>query len=282
MYCPNKVIKFYSAIGNREWQSLDKSTYDRLLFELLKGVLHPYLSPGKRVLDAGCGAGRFSVLIAEAGAVLSLLDICPDQVTRAFGSLKQRGLADRIEACIAADIIDLSVFPDNSFDTSICFGGVLNYLGQSALKGLQELIRVTREGGTIILSVLSRYGGLRFSFGNEDLDFEMLLRGAENIAASGDDVLAPESDHPYRHFFTSAELRGLLTQAGVHSFKLSSFPVLSSGLRGRVKWASKSLESWESLLKLEKIASRIPGMVDAGEQLVAEICQLARSASFRQ
>lgn len=278
MYRPSEVIKFYSTIGDLEWQRLGGSAYDRLVFELLAGVLRPHLDKGKRVLDAGCGAGLFSVLAAQAGASVSIIDLCPAQVNRAVKAIDQRGLGDRVETALTGDLLDLSAFPNDVFDTSICLG-VLNYLGGFASKGLRELIRVTRDDGVIIVSVLSRYGALRFSLANEQIDIALLLQCAESLRVSGGEQPL-NSLLPATHLFSSTDFTAVLKHAGIDSFNLLSIPAIAGGLRERIECASKDSNTWERLLRLETEASRIPGMVDAGEQLVAEILPLSKATDI--
>ncbi len=59
---------------------------------------------------------------------------------------------------IGVDLLDLSVFEDNSFDTVVCYGAPLNYVVNNYEKAISELARVTKVGGTILLSVCNKWG----------------------------------------------------------------------------------------------------------------------------
>ena len=61
---------------------------------------------------------------------------------------------------VLADVTDLSAFADDSFDAVVCYGGPLSYLIDRAEAGLAELLRVTRPGGYVLLSVMSLVGAV--------------------------------------------------------------------------------------------------------------------------
>ena len=79
-YDPQTVSRFYDDYGNREWEWLDRSAHDRLIYHLHRHFLHDHIGVGKKVLDAGCGAGRFSIAMAESGSSVSLADISQNQL----------------------------------------------------------------------------------------------------------------------------------------------------------------------------------------------------------
>ena len=56
------------------------------------------------------------------------------------------------------DICDLSRFEDGTFDTVVCYGGPLNYVRELADEALGELVRVTKPGGYVLMSVMSTLG----------------------------------------------------------------------------------------------------------------------------
>src|SRR5207245_136058 len=69
---------------------------------------------GRRILDAGCGTGLWSVLLAEQGAEVWAIDISPRSisVTRRRASL--HGVSPRIRAAVMS-VTDLE-FDDGFFD----------------------------------------------------------------------------------------------------------------------------------------------------------------------
>jgi SAM-dependent methyltransferase len=97
------------------------------------------LPPNARLLDAGCGSGRTLDDLARFGLVTGL-DISPIAV----GVARRRGHDVRL-----ADIADIPL-PDERFDVVTCLD-VLEHVRDDR-RALGELVRVTRPGGTILVT----------------------------------------------------------------------------------------------------------------------------------
>ncbi len=100
----------------------------------------------RRILDAGCGNGRYSkFLLRQAGpeATVAAFDLSPRMLERA----RRRVGQDRI-GFLAADLTRLP-FADAVFDAAVC-GWVLEHLPDPR-PGLRELGRVLAPGGRLLL-----------------------------------------------------------------------------------------------------------------------------------
>src|SRR5215213_7951115 len=113
------------------------------------GFLFPYLRPGMRVLDCGCGPGSVTVGLAEVvapGEVVGI-DSSQIQIDRARALAHERGLRNvRFEA---GDVYQLG-FPDASFDV-VFTQALLMHLGDR-LAALREIRRVLKPGGIVGVS----------------------------------------------------------------------------------------------------------------------------------
>lgn len=102
----------------------------------------------KRILDAGCGNGRYTRFIlrhADADALITGFDLSRHMLRRARRRLK----SDRV-GHVAADLTRLP-YPDAFFDAVIC-GWVLEHLPDPR-PGLRQLARVLQPGGKLLLLV---------------------------------------------------------------------------------------------------------------------------------
>jgi ubiquinone/menaquinone biosynthesis C-methylase UbiE len=100
----------------------------------------------KRILDAGCGNGRYSKFLlceADADALITGFDYSQQMLQRARKRLRN----DRVTH-VAADLTRLP-YPDAGFDAIVC-GWVLEHLPDPR-PGLRELARVLRPGGKLLL-----------------------------------------------------------------------------------------------------------------------------------
>ena len=101
------------------------------------------LVAGRSVLDAGCGVGWGSALLAHAGAArVTGLDIDAGALADATG---------RTDAAtfVRGDLMDLP-FADASFDVVVCFEAIEHVLGP--LLALDELRRVLAPDGVLTVS----------------------------------------------------------------------------------------------------------------------------------
>jgi demethylmenaquinone methyltransferase/2-methoxy-6-polyprenyl-1,4-benzoquinol methylase len=109
------------------------------------------LARGSHGLDAGCGIGLQALLLAEAAGPdghVTGMDIMPELLAYGEELTAKAGLSDRI-TFRAGDVACLP-FNDNSFDwawSADCIG----YPAGDLTPLLQELVRVVRPGGNIIL-----------------------------------------------------------------------------------------------------------------------------------
>lgn len=97
-----------------------------------------YVQPGQRVLDAGCGEGVLSILMAQKGASVIGIDISAPNVEAAQKRAGGLGVA---VSFIVGDAEELP-FADNSFDLVVS-SHVIEHL-PDPIKGLRELHRATR------------------------------------------------------------------------------------------------------------------------------------------
>ncbi|MGA9138884.1 MAG: class I SAM-dependent methyltransferase [Methanocella sp.] len=114
----------------------------------LAGILHydTIYPAGSRVLEAGCGVGAQTIILAEnsPGASITSIDISPASVEKARALARRNGIND-VDFKVA-DIFGLP-FEDESFDhIFVCF--VLEHLARPA-EALAALKRVLKKGGTI-------------------------------------------------------------------------------------------------------------------------------------
>jgi SAM-dependent methyltransferase len=165
-------------------------------FALRRDYLLANVDPGDRVLDVGCGDGRFTAALAEAGARAVGVEVAAEPLRRArarnpeleFVALDGEPTQDRGSPELP--------FPHSSFDV-VWAGELIEHLRDPAAL-LVEIRRVLTETGRLLLSTPDHPLGLRLRLALSRPAFESHFD--------------PRSDH--LRFFTAHSLRLMLEDAG--------------------------------------------------------------------
>jgi SAM-dependent methyltransferase len=153
-------------------------------WEIRRGFLLAELRAGDRALDLGSGDGRFTAVMADAGAPAVGVEVAEAAVQRARANHPQ--LDFRL-----APIEGPLPFEDNSFDL-VWSSEVIEHVADTA-RWLSEARRVLGPGGRLLLTTPS-HGRLRVALG-----------GIERFSD-------PLGDH--LHLYTRSSLRSLLEEFG--------------------------------------------------------------------
>jgi ubiquinone/menaquinone biosynthesis C-methylase UbiE len=112
-----------------------------VLAELVKRIPNPET---KRILDAGCGYGRYTRLICEMGFEVYAMDISKMMLNAARAYCKRANMGD----------INWMPFADSSFDALLCID-VSDHL-ESLEKAIDELSRVLKKDGILFVTISNR------------------------------------------------------------------------------------------------------------------------------
>ena len=153
-------------------------------WELRRSFLTGGVRPGARALDVGCGDGRFTAVLAEAGAQVIGADVAQAALDRA--AAHHPGLDFRL---IAID--EPLPFGDCQFDL-VWASEVVEHVSDTA-RWMSEVRRVLAPGGRLLLTTPS-HGRVRVALG-----------GIERFSE-------PLGDH--LHLYTRRSLRSLLDEFG--------------------------------------------------------------------
>lgn len=106
----------------------EKNLSQKLVDRFFRGVIHRRFAltfescgpvAGKRVLDIGCGSGRYAVEFARRGAQVVGLDFAPNMVEMARAAAAKVGVADRCQI-VQADFLDWTA--PQRFDICLAIG----------------------------------------------------------------------------------------------------------------------------------------------------------------
>ncbi len=112
-------------------------------FALRLRFLLEHVDAGARVLDVGCGEGRFAAELARAGAHVVAVDVAAEPLRRA------RARVSGLDARLLASEGEWEL-PDAAFDL-VWAGEVIEHVADTA-GWLSQVRRVLRSGGVLVLS----------------------------------------------------------------------------------------------------------------------------------
>lgn len=268
----DEVREYFNNYGIKEWDRLDHNTYGRINFLLHMDFIKEIIRPGIKVLDAGCGAGRFSIELAKLGCEVTLFDLSEEQLRIAKAKVEESHLESRINAYIQGDIRDLSIIPGNTYDLVLCYGAPLSYILEGREEAVAELVRVTKENGTVAISVNNKWGILKMLLGNRYPDFfnNKEYWFIDKVIESGDLPKHEKVEQPTRHFFEASELLKLLEDANLKAIMLGGSPLFCCGNIEQVEELAQNKEAYETILEIELLTYTKPTMIDNGEFLLAK------------
>ncbi|GAA3833590.1 MULTISPECIES: class I SAM-dependent methyltransferase [Amycolatopsis] len=136
----NDYDSFAEAYAAENENSLLNAYYERPAMLSLAGDV-----TGRRILDAGCGAGPLTAALRDRGAEVTGIDASAGML-----ALARRRLGEDVPLRLA-DLNDPLPFADGAFDDVVA-SLVLHYL-EDWKPALSELRRVLRPGGRLIASV---------------------------------------------------------------------------------------------------------------------------------
>lgn len=261
-YAPEYIAGFYDQYAEREWERFDRRPMDRVALEVQRRFLRESVGAGDRVLDAGAGPGRFTLELADIGARVLAGDISPRQLE--LHREKTAAVETAVEDRVLLDIVDLSRFRDGEFDAVVCFGGPLSYVLGEADRALSELLRVTRPGGRVLLSVTSLLGAASAYFDFSELIDEFgWQRAVDDVLATG--VLPADINRGHVcRLYRWRDLRAMLDR---HPCRLL--------VASAANFLSVRRDDWdERFLEVEIAACREPGVLDAGTHILVALERL--------
>ena len=210
-----------------DWAEWEESTIQQVDFAIHIHYLKEYLRGVDRVLEVGAGAGRFTKEIAKIARRIVVADISPSKLQRNRRNAGAMGYADAIEAWCECDMCDLGPhFRDGEFDAVVCYGGPLSYVFDRRERAIQELVRVARPEGLLLLSAKSLWGTL-----HEHLPRILTVNPRVNREIVETGNLGPEAvaaASRFWHAYRAAEFKGFIERAGVTVHFMSASDCLSS------------------------------------------------------
>lgn len=269
-YDPKAAARFYDAYGELEWTRFADGRTSAISFYVHRHYLERFVRQGELVLDAGAGPGRFTIELARLGARVVVADLSPGQLALNRVKVDEAGFAANVVDRVVADIVDLGQFSDASFDAVVCFGGPLSYVMERADGAVAELLRVTKPGGRLLLSVMSLVGAASLNLAQVVDDAKRLgFAATDDIIRTGNLPSPLSGGHLVMHMFRWSELRHLLER---HPCTIVAASAASIGVpQDQAIVESLGADQLDALVRWEIDLGAEPGAISSGAHMIAVV-----------
>ncbi|MBQ2231047.1 MAG: methyltransferase domain-containing protein [Oscillospiraceae bacterium] len=124
-------------------------------------------TPDPKIIEVGAGTGRYSVTLAKEGVNVTAVEL----IQHNLEILKSKLDGSEPITAIQGNALDLSAFPDSSFDITLLLGPMYHlYTREEKLQALSEAVRVTKPGGYILVAYcMNEPTVVQFVFGQNHL-----------------------------------------------------------------------------------------------------------------
>lgn len=257
------VRAFYDRIVAYEWTRLDHYVLE---YATVRHYLARYLPPAPaRVLDIGGGPGRYTVLLAQQGYDVTLVDLSERSVAWARDQLARAGAPGHAEVGNARD---LGAFATGSFDAALLLGPLYHLPEYDERRqAVGELRRVVRPGGSVFSMMLTRaaaiYEGLnRWPEGVLNRD------GVRRLLATGSGFNFERDPHDFEgvYFARPGEVLPLHEGVGLHTRALVGCESMLGGRREQLEALAPEVQAGWIQLVLDTCED--PTILGAAERLL--------------
>lgn len=98
-----------------------------------------------KILEVGCGDGRFTKYLLHSGYKVTALDLSENIIDRIRQGIRGSQYEQNLKLCVGN--LEKLPFPENTFDACVCVH-VLHHT-ETIEKSVGEMARVTKEGGIV-------------------------------------------------------------------------------------------------------------------------------------
>ena len=152
-----KIVKYWEKRSDSFLEQRRQELHSTMAERWMKEI-NTQLPEGKnlKILDVGCGAGFFTILLAKAGHQVTGIDLTPDMIKNARILAEEEGVNCEFTVMDAEN----PEFPDDTFDVIISRN--LTWTLPHVRHAYQEWLRVLKKGG-VLLNFDANYGITDFS-----------------------------------------------------------------------------------------------------------------------
>jgi ubiquinone/menaquinone biosynthesis C-methylase UbiE len=276
-YDSNVPRKYYDSFGEKEWTRLSRDCPGELLYHVHMDVFRSHVYSDASVLELGAGAGIFSKELVRLAGQLVVSDISEEQLAINKFKMRELGFKDRIHDFRILDITDLKGVSSDQFDIVICVGGALNYTFDKEQAAINEMLRVTKPGGTVIVGAVALFNSLmRYLAAVVEEKKQFGIDATRWLMEKGiqDAEHYPVANENFLHMMTSRDLDTLFASQKVQVIEKRAAGIFSLAGEEALAQAKADQELWNLLLAKEIEFSKDPAYLNSGANFIYVVRKL--------
>lgn len=206
------------------WGLMAKDQYERFLKELqdkktaLSSIIEKELGEisGKSIIHLQCNTGADSVLLARKGAVVTGVDLAPENIFYAKKLSSELGIQNI--NFIESDIMEFRETHNKKYDMVFTTEGVLTWL-PDLNKWAETIACLLKENGTLYVldshPFYMVFDGDRLKENKLEIKYPYFVREPEHNEVIGDYTLKPKKGENYEWMYKVSDIINSLIKAGL-------------------------------------------------------------------
>lgn len=129
-----------------------RSRQGQLEYWTTMSFIHRYTKKQSKILEVGAGTGRYAISLAKEGMDVTAVELVDSNLK----ILRNSSQGQVNLKSFQGNATDLSYFPDNTFDVTLCLGSMYHLYETFEVNcAIDEAIRVTKPNGIMFFSFIS-------------------------------------------------------------------------------------------------------------------------------
>lgn len=275
-YNKELLKEFLEKKEKEGWDDSDpENVLNRLKYLLIMHYIQKYLPPeNSLILDIGIEPGIYAIKLAEKKRRLVIADLSETQMQLTREKFEKLKIIEQIEQFAhLGNLFDLTHFKDNTFDMVLCLSETLSFACDQRRKMLLELLRVTKNGAPLILTVKSKANYYHNLLRTSDLEklSNPQKSGLWELFDTGYKEYEDYPNEPAAYYFTAETIYDILSKVPCEILEIGGLNVLSKFYINNLTTINENTDAWETVYNLEKKFAEESGIIDAGETIIAVI-----------
>jgi len=257
------VIDYYNNHVEAEWERLMKPMC-AIEFASTLRMIERYFPKSGRVIDIGCGPGRYAIELRRRGYAVTLVEPAEKELDFARHQFAELGL--QAEGFILGDARELGMFKDGTFDAALALGSQYHIVDrEERIKALRELKRILKSSGVAIVSYLNSWGLIRTGV----TDLVTRFRDRAFLQAMLGELSFPQmGGFTTCYWSTPPAARQEIADAGLEVLSYGSAEGVAGGMWPLIdKLASTDNVAYGNLVEFAAQTCELPQFRDIGDHL---------------